>query len=64
MNENLNTKKFIKILGGSIGNHLTNAAINLGFHVDVFDNDKKALERMKRNLSKSIWFGMIEQFIY
>jgi predicted dehydrogenase len=44
-------KKKVKIFGaGSIGNHLTNAAINLGFSVDVFDNDPEALKRMRNDI--------------
>lgn len=47
-------KKSIKIYGaGSIGNHLSNAAINLGFNVDVFEKDKNALDRMKNKIFPS-----------
>ena len=53
MNKN-NTQKFVKIFGaGSIGNHLANAALYLGFHVDIFDNDKNALIRMKEDIFPS-----------
>ena len=40
--------KKIKIIGaGSIGNHLANAARNLGWDVVVCDIDPEALERMR-----------------
>lgn len=40
-------KKVLIFGAGSIGNHHSNAARNLGMQVTVFDNDPKALERMK-----------------
>ena len=41
----------IKIYGaGSIGNHLAHAATCLNWMVDVYDIDKKALDRMKNNI--------------
>lgn len=41
----------VKIYGaGSIGNHLANAAISIGWNVDVFDIDKDALHRMKNEV--------------
>ena len=37
-----------KSLGaGSIGNHISHAAVNLNWNVDVFDIDESALKRMK-----------------
>ena len=41
----------IKIYGaGSIGNHLANASRVLGWEVDVYDVDPKALYRMKSEI--------------
>ncbi len=38
----------VKVIGaGSIGNHLSNAARRLGWHVDLCDNDRAALERTR-----------------
>ena len=46
--------KNIKVFGaGSIGNHLTNAAVSLGYNVVVVDIDKLALD-IKLVLKKSI----------
>ncbi len=43
--------KYIKVYGaGSIGNHLTNAAVELGYKVTVVDIDETALERMKNDI--------------
>ena len=43
--------KYIKIYGaGSIGNHLTNASIRLGYNVIVVDVDPLALDRMKKDI--------------
>ncbi len=43
--------KYVKVYGaGSIGNHLTNAAIVLGYKVVVVDVDKVALSRMKNEI--------------
>lgn len=40
-----------KVIGaGSIGNHLTQAARQLGWEVAVVDTDQKALERMKNDI--------------
>ena len=39
----------IKVLGaGSIGNHISHAAINLNWNVDVFDVDETALKKNER----------------
>ena len=44
----------VKILGaGSIGNHLANASINLGWEVDVCDIDPQALLRTKNEIYPS-----------
>ncbi len=41
----------VKVIGaGSIGNHLSNAARRLGWHVDICDIDPKALERTRRDI--------------
>ena len=44
----------VKIFGaGSIGNHLANASINLGWEVDICDVDPKALLRTKNEIYPS-----------
>ena len=44
----------VRIVGaGSIGNHLANGFITQNFSVEVYDNDIKALNRMKREIYPS-----------
>ena len=58
--------KFVKIYGaGSIGNHLTNASICLGYNVIVVDVDDLALERMKNDIYPNrygVWNDKISLF--
>ena len=59
--------KYIKIYGaGSIGNHLTNAAVELGYKVIVVDLDHSALERMKNDIYPNrygTWDDKIDLFL-
>lgn len=56
-------RKVLIFGAGSIGNHHSHAARNLGIMVTVFDNDKKALDRMKSQIYPSrygIWDEQIQ----
>lgn len=57
-------KKYVKVYGaGSIGNHLTNAAVSLGYNVVVVDIDKLALERMKYEIYPSRYGSWSDKII-
>ena len=56
-------KNLLKFWSGSIGNHLANAALYLGY-VDIFDNDKNVLIRMKEDIfpSRGKWNNNIKLY--
>lgn len=57
----------VKVIGaGSIGNHLTQAARRMGWHVTVVDRDQAALDRMKEDIYPArygSWDSGIERHI-